>query len=109
MNIKKIILEEIKNFEEDKNYAILKRTGKKFWIGCANILDGFIEEVHTYEEAENYDFHHSFYFSKNMLEKIDNEECMVFWVEGSGVNGEWTHGKIPLNIIGIIESQINFI
>ena len=110
MGLQEIIGEEIgllKNQENNNNHAILKRTGKKFWIGCANTLDGYIEEVHTYEEAERSDFHHSFYFSPNMLEKISNEECMVFWVDEFGINGEWTHGAIPQNIINEIHQQIN--
>lgn len=93
---------------KDKNLATWKKTGKKFWIGCVNILDGEIEEVHTYEEAKRNDFHHSFYFSPNMLEKIQDEECMVFWVDEFGINGEWTHGKIPQNIINKISNQIIF-
>lgn len=68
-----------------------------------------IEEVYTYEEAENEDFHHSFYFSISQLEKIENEECMVFWVNNNGINGEWTHGIIPRNIIHKINNQIKII
>ena len=37
--------------------------GRKFWSGSFCILDGIIEEVHTYERAQDYDFHHSYYFS----------------------------------------------
>lgn len=91
---------------EDKNYGVLKSTGKRFWIGTVSVLDGKIEEVHTYEEAKKHDFHHSFYFSSCACEKIDNEESMVFWVDKHGINGEWTHGKIPQDIINVINQQI---
>lgn len=100
---------EINEEQENKNHAVLKRNGKRFWIGAANVLDGYIEEIHTYEEAERNDFHHSFYFSPNMVEKISDEECMVFWVDEDGINDEWTHGKIPMNIIRLIENQINIL
>ena len=111
MDIKTIIKEEIQNFVEtnksnDKNHGVLKSTGKKFWIGTVSVLDGRIEEVHTYEEAEKYDFHHSFYFSSSAREKIDEEESMVFWVDKYSINGEWTHGKISQNIINSINQQI---
>lgn len=33
--------------------------GKEFWSGCVSLIDGKIEEVHTYEEAQRCDFHHS--------------------------------------------------
>lgn len=91
---------------ENKNHGILKSNGKRFWIGTVSVLDGWIDEVHTYEEASNYDFHHSFYFSPNAIEKIDDEESMVFWVDEDGINGEWSHGKIPQDIINNIEQQI---
>lgn len=35
--------------------------GKEFWSGCVSLIDGKIEEVHTYEEAQRCDFHHSPY------------------------------------------------
>ena len=43
----------LKTFESigDKNHGLLLRDNTKFWIGSVNILDGVIEEVHTYEEA----------------------------------------------------------
>jgi len=34
---------------------------------------------------------------------------MLFWVDEDGVNGEWTHGKIPGNLISEIEKQIEII
>lgn len=97
------------NKNENKNHAILLKTGERFWIGSANVYDGEIEEVHTYEKAKDNDFHHSFYFSEGQLEKIKDEECMIFWVDSDGFHGEWTHGKIPTNIISEIQKQIKFI
>jgi hypothetical protein len=106
----------VKNFEEfvnedykkreNPNHGILLKNNKRFWIGSVNVFDGKIEEVHTYEKAEDCDFHHSFYFSMPQLEKIKNEECMVFWVDEDGINGQWSHGEMPIDIIGEIEKQI---
>lgn len=73
------------------------------------MYDGEIEEVHTYEKAQSKDFHHSFYFSEPQLEKIDSEECMIFWVNENGINGNWTHGDIPIDIKYEIKNQIKII
>ncbi len=62
----------------DHSNAILKRNKKIFWIGAVNLLDGYIEEVYTYETAKNADFHHSFYFSQNAIRKIREEEWGIF-------------------------------
>jgi len=63
--------------------------GKKFWIGVVNLLDGEIEEVHSYEEAERTDFHHNFYFSDSALEKIEDEEWAIFTAEKDKIM-DWT-------------------
>ena len=41
--------------------------------------DGEIIAVWTYEKAKSCDFHHSFYIT-DYLEKINDEEYGVFWV-----------------------------
>lgn len=84
--------------------------GKEFWIGSVNNKDGTIEEVHTYEEAEQQDFHHSFYFSETQLGKISNDECSVFWVDDGEVKGEFwrNEGREPW-IIGKIKEQIEML
>jgi hypothetical protein len=137
-SIKKLIFEEIKNFVTEiqspldpnyqisnippgydggilnekvgnKNQAILNRTSEKFWIGSVNVLDGEIEEVHTYEEAKSYDFHHSFYFSQAQQEKMEEGECHVFWVEDGEIESEWTQGPVTRNIENKIKEQITII
>ena len=45
--------------------------GKPAWCGAVNVMDGIIEETHTYEEAEDSDFHHSFYFSDSQLDSME--------------------------------------
>jgi len=97
--------EEIQN----NNHGKLKSSGKRFWIGIASVFDGEIEEVHTYEEAKRNDFHHSFYFSPNAVEKMDNEESMIFWVEEYGIESDWTHGKMSQNVINLINQQIDVV
>jgi hypothetical protein len=67
-----------------KNPATLIKTGKKFWIGSVNVLDGQIEEVHTYQAAERNDFHHSYYFSIAQQEKMSDGVSVVFWIDQGG-------------------------
>ena len=54
--------------------------GKKAWSGAINILDGVIEEVHSYREAENADFNHSFYFSDTQVDKMDEGLTCFFCI-----------------------------
>ena len=54
------------------------------WCGCADAIDGEIYELHTYEEAEASDFHHSLYFSPNALDKMDEGECVFFCKDDNG-------------------------
>lgn len=54
--------------------------GKNYWCGAVNTLDGVIEEVHTYEEANSYDFHHSLYFSDEQLENMREGISCFFYV-----------------------------
>ena len=58
--------------------------GKKAWSGAVNLTDGVIEETHTYEEAENSDFHHSFYFSEPQLDSMDEGESCFFCIFDDG-------------------------
>lgn len=60
---------------------------KEFWIGCASSIDGKIEEVHTFEEAEANDFHHSFYFSKEAQDRMKNGESEIFWIDDGKIDG----------------------
>jgi hypothetical protein len=114
------MMDKIKNFNpkniipENKNIrlhntAILLKNKAPFWIGSVNILDGEIEEVHTFDEAQEHDFHHSFYFSQNQVEKIDQEECMIFWILNGKIESTWTHGSIPNHIIAQLKKQIQII
>lgn len=114
-NIREMI-DKVKNFNpqiinenKDKNQAILLRSMTPFWIGTVNTLDGEIEEIHTYEEAQQHDFHHSYYFSNSQIEKIDQEECMVFWVDNHELIYEWTRGIIHADIVYKINQQIRIV
>ena len=79
--------------------------GKPFWSGSVSLLDGVIEEVHSFKEAEAVDFHHSMYFSSAQVEKMANGENAFFFVEGGKVHGDWRE-SVPNNIINQIEKQI---
>lgn len=81
---------------------------RRFWSGSVNLLDGKIEEVHSYQEAQAADFHHSLYFSEPQIEKMSNGECAFFWIESTGViQGVW-RDKINEEIIKKIAEQITF-
>ena len=58
--------------------------GKEFWAGCVSLIDGVVEEVHSYEEAAYYDFHHSMYFSKEALDKM-NDMSTFFSIRKDGI------------------------
>lgn len=92
-----------KEYANPKNGGIFR--GQPFWSGSVNLIDGIIEEVHTYEEAEANEFHHSFYFSDPQVEKMDEEENAFFWVENGEVYGTW---RVDINdkIINRIKEQI---
>lgn len=62
----------------------------RVWCGSVNVLDGIIEETHTYEEARRQDFHHTFVFSEQQVEKIDSGDCLFFFLEPTGVVLGWT-------------------
>jgi hypothetical protein len=104
--IKRIVREELDDMYGDNNRGVLKRTGELFWIGTVNVYDGEIEEVHSYEEARNDDFHHSYYFSQPQIEKMTNGEVMIFWIAPHGIEAEWTMGKAGPEIINKIKQQI---
>lgn len=81
----KIELEEnlLKYNKKDKNTFIYKN--KKYWSGSVSLLDGIIEEVHTYQKAEKAAFHHSYYFSKSQIEKMELGENAFFFVDDRGI------------------------
>ena len=78
--------------------------GKAFWSGSVSLIDGVIEEVHTYAEAENADFHHTLYFSPEQIDKMDGEENAFFCVDKGKI--EIWRDEIPSNIISEIKKQI---
>ena len=82
--------------------------GKPFWSGSVNLTDGTIEEVHTYEEAEDADFHHSLYFSPQQVEKMSDGECAFFFVDGGEVQDEW-RDSLPTDIARRIRRQIKLL
>jgi hypothetical protein len=101
-----ILYEKSDDIYGNKNRGVLKRTGKLFWIGTVNVYDGEIEEVHTYEEARNNDFHHHFYFSSAQVEKMVEGNVMIFWINADGIQAEWTMGKASPDIVNKIRKQI---
>lgn len=64
-----------------KNGDTFSFNGQGAWSGAVNALDGTIEETHPYKRAKENDFHHSFYFSDPMIEKIANGDNLFFYVD----------------------------
>ena len=62
--------------------------GRIFWSGSVSLVDGRIEEIHTLQEAQAADFHHTFYFSPEQASKIDDGECGFFWITEDGEVGQ---------------------
>lgn len=58
--------------------------GEPFWIGAADVDTGKITEVHTYEEAQAHDFHHSQYFSDEATQAMRENRWGIFWVGPDG-------------------------
>lgn len=82
--------------------------GKRFWSGVVSLLDGWIEEVRSYEEAERAGFMHPLYFSKASNERMDRGESAFFWIEDGEVKGFWRQ-RIPKDIMYNIEKQIEIL
>lgn len=80
--------------------------GKPFWSGAYDPLDGFIMEVHTYEEAEEADFHHTFYFSDRVGEGINRDKYAFFWLDSKGLQTQWRNAEAPPKIKRAIMDQI---
>jgi hypothetical protein len=101
----------VENLKEENSGDGAIWKGKKFWIGAINSLDNQIEEVHSYKEAEANDFHHSFYFSDTAVEKINDEEWSVFWIEKGQIILHWRNWKnqVESKVISDIEKQITFL
>lgn len=79
-----------------------------FWSGSVNLLDGKIEEVHSYQEAQVADFHHSLYFSHPQIYKMSKGECAFFWINNNGaIEGLW-RDEINDEIIKKIAEQLIF-
>lgn len=87
--------------------------GKGAWAGAVNSLDGTIEETHSYQEAQDNDFHHSYYFTDPMLEKMDRGENLFFFIDSDGniqINPMQRGDGLPYDekkLIEQIKNQIN--
>lgn len=91
--------------KKSKKYAFYE--GKRFWSGCVNLLDGRIEEVHSYEEALFCDFHHSLYFSNSAIDGMENGEMAFFWVDDGIIHDTWRETLSPV-LIAQLREQITF-
>lgn len=54
------------------------------WSGSVDLTTGEIKEVHSFEEAEEADFHAEFYFSDEHLSGVENGERAFFCIYDDG-------------------------
>ena len=99
-----ILYEGQPKFQKKRNSTATFK-GKPFWSGSVSLLDGVIEEVHTIDEAETADFHHSMYFSQAQVEKMESGENAFFWIDNGKIYGNW-RDSVPQSIIERIEEQV---
>lgn len=83
-NVTKEEIEGLKTWIENRSKNTARFNGRPFWAGSVNLLDGVIEETHTYEQAAQADFRHSLYFSRPQVEKIDSGINAFFTVSADG-------------------------
>jgi hypothetical protein len=71
--IEEVELEKVRSMYAAKTARLTRDNawwkGKPFTLGAVSLLDGQIEETHTFEEAEAGDWHHTFIFSPEILER----------------------------------------
>lgn len=92
--------------EHSANEAVLKATGQRFYSGAFDPLDGHILEIHSWEEAEDADHHHSQYFSARMVEKMHREEANFFWFSRFQLHTMWRQGEATPAIRAAILAQV---
>lgn len=83
------IVKEDKEVSRVSKGIVCKTTGKEVWCGIASLLDGYIEEAYSYEEAEQYDFHHSMYCTPVGCQRLEDGESVFFWVHKGIVRADW--------------------
>ena len=81
--------------------------GQIFWSGEVSLLDGVVEEIHTYAEAEAGDFHHSLYFSPRALQRMQEDKTAFFWVnqDDGQIYTAW-RVALPSRLMGRLREQI---
>lgn len=56
----------------------------KLWSGIVDARDGTVEEMWTYQEAKDVDWHHSFLISREQQLAINSGDKVYFWMEDNG-------------------------
>ena len=96
----------------NNKYALSKHSGffyknKEVWSGVVNLLDGMIEKVYTYEEAATSSFRHALYVSPSNLEKIKDEEALIFWInKDKQFISAWDMVELDYTLIQQIKKQL---
>jgi hypothetical protein len=71
-------------FAEPQSRNVATFFGEPFWCGAVDIESGEILEAHTFEKAEEVDFHHSFYFSEESQQGMRNGSVGFFYMSPDG-------------------------
>jgi hypothetical protein len=77
-------------------------------VGSVSLVDGVIEEVHTYEECKAVQMHHNNYLSPGAVDRINNYESGIFIVNEYGIETQW-RTSVPDWVLRKIEEQITII
>ena len=83
--------------------------GRKFWSGAFDTRDGYIIEIHSYEQAELTDFHHSLYFKPSTCEMMADGEAQFFWIDRGQIQTSWRGAAATPKIVAAIRSQIDIV
>jgi hypothetical protein len=80
----------------------------KWFSGTVSTLDGEIESLKTYDQAQEVDFHHRLYFEPGQKEKLDSGENAFFFMDKQGkLNFEWpSGGQVSKEIRAKVEKQL---
>ena len=92
------------HFFENKNQAIYKN--KNFWLGIADILDGYIYNVYTYEETQNQGFHHTYYLKESDKNLIKEGKAFIFVIENKQIVPLLENKELEDKLIIKIKDQI---
>ena len=75
---------------DTKNRGLLKATGKRFYIGAFDALDGHVLQVVTYQATDCMTRHHGQYLNPRVAAAVNRGKAGLFFVHANGfVYTQW--------------------